>query len=156
VTEVERETDYVCGVSVLATRRFLEEVGLMEESYFLYFEELDWAVRGAAFARVYAHDSVVYHREGRSTGASTDWRKKSELSDYYTLRSRLLFTRRFFPSALPTVYCGLLGAALNRLLRRQFGRAGMVLDIMRDRGQPPLPPRPASRRSHKPRGLVRP
>jgi hypothetical protein len=37
--------DFVNGASMLVGREFLEAVGLMEESYFLYFEELDWAKR---------------------------------------------------------------------------------------------------------------
>lgn len=141
VARVERDTDYVCGASVLVTRAFLDRVGLMADDYFLYFEELDWAIRGRAFRRVYAHDSVVYHREGRSIGSSRDWRQKSALSDYYGLRNRLRFTRRFFPHAAPTVYCGVVGAALNRLRRRQFGRAAMILRILlhRERGAPPPP-----------------
>ena len=35
--------DFVDGASMLASRKFLETVGLMNEMYFLYFEELDWA-----------------------------------------------------------------------------------------------------------------
>ena len=49
--------EYVSGASMLASRAFLENVGLMEESYFLYFEELDWALRARgkfdlAYARI--------------------------------------------------------------------------------------------------------
>lgn len=134
--EVERRADYIAGCSVLVTPRFLKTVGLMDERYFLYFEEIDWATRGSSFARLYAHGSVVYHREGRSIGSSSDWRKKSALSDYYVQRNRLLFTRRFFPAALPSVYCCVLAAALNRLRRGQFRRAAMVIDIVRGRGHP--------------------
>ena len=148
VAAVERATSYVYGASALASRRFLDAVGVMAEDYFLYFEELDWAVRGRAFARRYAHRSVVYHREGRSIGSSSDWRRKSVLSDYYTLRNRLRVTRRFFPWALPAVYCGVVGALLNRLYRRQFRRAMMVAAILGGRSTPPVPAAP--RRGEQP------
>ena len=137
---VERNTDYVCAASVLVTRAFLDAVGLMDERYFLYFEEIDWATRGATFNRAYAHRSVVYHREGRSIGTSRDWRRRSALSDYYSLRNRLVVTGRFFPLALPTVYCTVIGAVLNRLARRQSDRAAMVVRILLGRGRPPAPP----------------
>ena len=40
---------------------FLAKVGLMDESFFLYFEELDWTIRGRAhFSLGYAPDSIVY------------------------------------------------------------------------------------------------
>jgi hypothetical protein len=42
---VARETDFVLGASLAVSRAFLETVGFMEESYFLYFEEMDWSVR---------------------------------------------------------------------------------------------------------------
>jgi GT2 family glycosyltransferase len=140
VAAVERRTDYVCAASLLVTRAFLDAVGLMEEGYFLYFEELDWATRGAAFDRAYAHRSLVYHREGRSIGTSGDWRTRSALSDYYAVRNRLVVTARFFPLALPFVYCSLIGAVLRRLARRQPDRAVMVVRILVGRGRPPSSP----------------
>ena len=58
---------------MLSSRVFLEDVGLMEESYFLYFEELDWAMRAKkAFKLGYARESVVYHKEGASIGTHSN------------------------------------------------------------------------------------
>ena len=97
--------DYINGASTLASRSFLEKIGLMEESYFLYFEEMDWAMRARGkFALGYARDSVIYHKEGATIGTNLDRRKRSLLSDQYLSRNRVLFTRRFVPWALPTVF----------------------------------------------------
>ncbi len=137
--KVEREMGYVYGASLLVRREFLEAVGLMSEDYFLYFEELDWALRGSAYELAYAPDAVVYHKEGRSIGSNADGRRTSALADYYALRNRLSLTRRFFPGALPTVYCGLLGAAVNRLRRGQFHRAVTALQILVGVARPPEP-----------------
>jgi GT2 family glycosyltransferase len=41
-TQVEYMMDYVAGASMLVSRVFLRTVGVMNERYFLYFEELDW------------------------------------------------------------------------------------------------------------------
>jgi GT2 family glycosyltransferase len=46
--EVEKKMGYVIGASMLVRRQFLEEIGLMEEGYFLTFEEIDWATRAKA------------------------------------------------------------------------------------------------------------
>ena len=43
--DVARDTDFVLGASLAVTRPFLETVGPMEDRYFLYFEEIDWATR---------------------------------------------------------------------------------------------------------------
>jgi GT2 family glycosyltransferase len=136
---VERSMSYVDGASLFVRREFLDAVGLMSERYFLYFEELDWALRGADYELAYAPDAVVYHKEGRSIGSHADGRRTSALADYYALRNRLLLTRQFFPAALPTVYCGLLGAAVNRMRRGQFRRALTALRILLGTAPPPEP-----------------
>ena len=69
--QVARETDFVLGASLAVSRAFLETVGFMEEGYFLYFEEIDWAVRNRGrFAITFAHGAIVYHKEGGSIGSS--------------------------------------------------------------------------------------
>lgn len=82
---------YIAGASMLLTSEFIRDVGLMEESYFLYFEEIDWAVRARPhWKTAIAIDSIVYHKEGASIG--TDSRaKRSQLSQYYLQRNLIRF-----------------------------------------------------------------
>jgi GT2 family glycosyltransferase len=86
-TNVEQNIDYVSGASMLVSAEFLRVIGLMEEEYFLYFEELDWAVRsGGQFLMGYAPKSIVYHKEGAAIGTnSTDPAQKSALADYFDI-----------------------------------------------------------------------
>ncbi len=129
---VERQLFGIQGASVLVTREFLERVGLLAEEYFLYFEEQDWAVRArrSGFQLVFSAASVVHHKEGASTGGSSRApMEKSRLSDYHLIRSRLLFTRKFYPYALPSVYIGLVGTIFNRIRRRQRDRIPMLISL---------------------------
>jgi GT2 family glycosyltransferase len=128
---VARETDFVLGASLAVSRAFLETVGFMDESYFLYFEEMDWAVRNRGrFATAFAHGAIVYHKEGGSIGSSTRKGQRSALSEYYLMRSRIRFYRRNFPLLWPLQYP--LGFALvgRRLLRRQPDKARAMLKAM--------------------------
>ena len=126
---IESCLDYVVGASLLVSRSFLRDIGLLSEDYFLYHEEIDWATRARGrYGIAYAHESIVYHKEGGSTGSSRDPALKSRTADYYSIRSRLRFTRAHYPLILPTVYLGLVIAIANRLRRRQPERA---LDILR-------------------------
>ena len=101
---VEKEMSYVSGASILVSKRFLETVGLMEESYFLYFEEIDWAQRAAGrFKLAYAPDSIVYHKEGGTIGSSQSGRFRSPKSFYWLTRSRVRFTLKYHPIAIPSV-----------------------------------------------------
>ena len=130
---VESRLDYVYGAAMLVTRPFLRDVGLMEERYFLYFEELDWALRGKkmGYRLGYAPRSTVFHVQGASTGADARFpARRSYLSDYYGVRGRILFTAKFYPYFLPLVYGVLAFAALRRVARRQPERLAMVLSLM--------------------------
>ena len=129
--EVERAMSYVLGASMLVTRAFLEKVGLMAEDYFLYYEELDWAMRARGrFSLGYAPSSIIWHKEGASIGSSSAPARRSALSDYYGARNRLLFMRRFFPWRMPSVYTGIVLSILKRLKRGQPERARELFRIM--------------------------
>ena len=125
---IARQTDFVLGASLAVSRAFLETIGLMEESYFLYFEEIDWAVRGRGkFVTAFAHAAVVYHKEGGSIGSSGVAGGRSTMSEYYMLRSRHAFIRRHRPWLLPVH--GLLSVSLiaRRLLRGNRAQAAAML-----------------------------
>ncbi len=119
--DIEARMDYVVGASMMASRRFIEQVGLMTEDYFLYFEELDWAMRAkaAGFKLAYAPDSVVFHKEGATIGSSHRQRG-SMLSLRFLNRNRLLFTRRFFPHHLWSVRRRMVFEILVFLKRRDW------------------------------------
>jgi len=125
---VRVEIDYVEGASMLVSRAFLEKVGLLEESYFLYFEEVDWAARARGkYLLGFSPESVVYHKEGASIGSSQERGKRSLVSVQWMTRSKVLVTRRFWPWALPTVMATVALGSLERLLRGDWRRAGSIL-----------------------------
>lgn len=130
---VEKDMDYVVGASQLVRMSFINDIGLMSEDYFLYFEEIDWAVRGQdRYGLAYAPESVVYHKIGASIGTSSNPRRKSHFCDYYTLRNRLLFTRKYYPSVLPGVYAGLLIELMVRLLMGRWDLVCMICSLLVD------------------------
>jgi GT2 family glycosyltransferase len=87
------ELDWVTGANMLVSPIFIERAGLMEESYFLYFEEVDWAFRrGELPIVVVAAD--VFHRSGTSIGSGAFGRRPSPFSNYFNHRNRIRFARR--------------------------------------------------------------
>ncbi|HSA99737.1 MAG TPA: glycosyltransferase family 2 protein [Anaerolineales bacterium] len=82
--------DWVSGASMIVRREVLEQVGLMDEGYFLYFEEVDFCRRAqrAGWECWYVPESRVMHLEG----ASTDIRATAKRRAKYWYDSR----RRFF------------------------------------------------------------
>lgn len=114
---VEKSINFIYGASVMASREFIETVGLMDERFFLYCEEQDWAYSAAGrFELAYAPDAIVWHKEGCSTGFSRTAFNPRRL--WNLLRSRLLLTYKHNPLALPIVCSSILYAALRMLWRR--------------------------------------
>jgi GT2 family glycosyltransferase len=131
VDDVEATMSFVIGASMLVSMRFIDEVGLMSEDYFLYFEEIDWVMRSKAkFRLAFARASTVYHKVGASAGSHLDWRKRSRISDLCAIRNRLLITRRHFAPYYPLVFITVVGVLIRRLLRGQPDRAKEVLRML--------------------------
>lgn len=128
---IEHWMNYVVGASLLVSKKFLMTVGLMEEEYFLYFEELDWALRAKGlFSLAYAPNSIVYHKVGASIGTSSNPLKKSYTCDFYSVKNRLLFTRKYYPYALPTIYATLGIAIMVRALCGNWKRVVMIWRLL--------------------------
>ena len=125
---VAAETDFIIGASLAVSRQFVATVGLMSEAYFLYFEEIDWAMRNdGRFKTTFAQGAIVYHKEGGSIGSSAIAGARSTLSDYWMTRSRLRFIARFRPLLLPWHAVLTVFLALRRLLRRQPRKAAAIV-----------------------------
>lgn len=129
---VQLDVDYPIGASLFVTEEFIRKVGLMDERYFLYYEEMDWAERGRrlGFRPAVALHSRVEHKEGASTGSHGGVRNKSLLSERYGVVNRLRITRKFWPHYLPVVWASLWLVVLDRLVHREFRRAALVLRLM--------------------------
>lgn len=133
---VEAQMDFIVGASLCVSADFLKEIGLMEESYFLYFEEADWAARNKGkFPMLYAERSVVFHKEGGAIGSSSEKGARSEISEFYLARGKVMFTIRHYPYALPTVCATLIAQILRRIWRRQFDKAWIIFSVLCGRRQ---------------------
>lgn len=125
---VNRRLDFPLGASMLVSRDFLESVGLLEERFFLYFEEIDWMLRARGrFALAYTPHALVWHWEGGACNASQIRSgEKSELADYHFQRSRLLCVRKHFPTLFPLALATLFVSAIRRVMRGQWRRLSML------------------------------
>ena len=85
-----RAVPHAHGAALLVSREALDGAGLMDEGYFLYYEELDWCerIRRAGFDVMLDGDRAIWHRESVSTGAD------SAFKTYWINRSRIRFMRR--------------------------------------------------------------
>jgi GT2 family glycosyltransferase len=129
--DIEARTAYVVGASMFVTADFIRNVGLMCDDYFLYFEEIDWAARGAGrFSLAYAPQSVVFHKVGASSA-----KKMGEFSLNLLYRNRIRFTSRFMPQRLGAVKRDFLFELLRHLLKRRWMPARLATRALLDFGK---------------------
>jgi GT2 family glycosyltransferase len=121
--EKDSLTNFVHGAAMMVSREVIMKVGLMAESYFLYYEELDWGGRiaKAGYELWYVHNSMILHKESISTG------KMSPFKTYYMNRSRLLYMRRnisgltFLIAIIYQLFISIPKNALVFMLKGSFG-----------------------------------
>ena len=84
------EVDSVIGACVMVRREAIEQVGLLDEDYFLFLEETDWCYRmkQAGWKVNHVPDVKIDHFQGKSAAAE----KKKARIEYF--RSRYLFFKK--------------------------------------------------------------
>jgi GT2 family glycosyltransferase len=87
-----REVHYVSGACLMVRKRTIEQVGLLDEDYFMYAEEMDWCYRmkKLGWKVYYLPTAEVIHYGGQSSKAIP-----AETFQYH-LRSLLLFFRKHY------------------------------------------------------------
>lgn len=124
--DIERRMDYVIGASMFLPVPVYRQLGPLNEAYFLYYEELDWAARLKPGQRqTVCLDAIVYHKEGGSAGSRSAGRP-SDTSLYYLHASLLRYVGRWHPWFLPFALWRVAREAVHFLRRRDL-RAVQVL-----------------------------
>jgi GT2 family glycosyltransferase len=103
------EVDAVNGAFMLCRREAIEEVGLLDEGYWLYMEDLDWCHRfwDAGWKVFYEPAGVALHVKGASSG-----RRRAPRQEIAFHRGMARFYRRFDgprhnPAVNAAVYTGI-------------------------------------------------
>jgi GT2 family glycosyltransferase len=117
------QLDYVSGGCLLTRLSTLRSVGLLDERYFIYGEDIDLCLRmrKAGFRIGHAPRAVVWHKGGGTAIHG------GPFSDYHNVRSSLLFVHKHYPYLLPaaTAY-SVYRCVLPKLVRRQWPRLAAV------------------------------
>ncbi|MGH2541898.1 MAG: glycosyltransferase family 2 protein [Ardenticatenaceae bacterium] len=85
-----RAVDYIFGTAMLIPRRVLEDVGLFDEAFFLYYEDMDLCLRiqAAGYRLYHIPDVSVQHQISAST------RSVSAMRYYHKARASVIFFRK--------------------------------------------------------------
>jgi GT2 family glycosyltransferase len=115
--DVTKEVDYLTGCCMLVKREVIETVGMLDEKYHMYGEDVDWCVRAsrAGYELLYIPSSLVWHKLSVSTGGHLSWFK-----NWNKLKSRLRLMvcyARWYQ--WPTILIGVLVEAIQGYLHNR-------------------------------------
>lgn len=88
------EVDYVTGCALFASAATFKEVGLLNESFFLTYEETDWCYRARAKGHkcIFVPDAKLWHKVSSAFGGAD-----SPLVGYFMQRNKLLWVKKHLP-----------------------------------------------------------
>lgn len=105
-TDPERthEVDAVSGAFLMIRKQVVEEIGLLDERFFMYGEELDWCLRAkrAGWTVMYHPDAQIVHYKGESTKYNS---RKAAIEFY---RAMYLFHKKHFAKNHSPVVNGMI------------------------------------------------
>jgi len=90
-----KETDFATGCCILIKKEVFEKIGLLDNKYFLYWEDNDFCQRAkkAGFKVCFAPGAVIWHKNASSSGGAG-----KQTSVYYQTRNRLIFAFKYAPT----------------------------------------------------------
>jgi len=93
---VQEETLFPSGSAALYRRAMLDQIGVFDESFFLYCEDTDLGLRArwAGWKCLYVTEAVVEHHYSHSAG------RASPVKAYYVERNRLFVVAKNFPARM--------------------------------------------------------
>lgn len=129
----EQQIDWLPGASMMVRREVFESIGLMDEGYFLYYEETDFCLQAkrAGWSCWYVPQSRVMHILGQSTGVTATNQQPKRLPQYW-FDSR----RRYFLKNHGWLYAAVVD--LSWLVGFSLWRARRVLQRKPDADPPKL------------------
>jgi N-acetylglucosaminyl-diphospho-decaprenol L-rhamnosyltransferase len=119
------QTGWVAGASMLIRREVFEAIGLLDETYFMYFEEVDFCLQAkrAGWPCWYLPESRVVHLVGQSSGVTDTKRPPKRLPTYWFNSRRYYFLKNhgwFYTALTDAVFMvGLSLLSLRRVIQRK-------------------------------------
>jgi hypothetical protein len=109
-----QKAEYLTGCCLLVKRAVIENIGLMPEDYFLYYEDVDWslAARRAGFKCIFVPRAKIWHKCSRSAVEG------SPAYIYYHIRNGLLLAQRYAPWYIkPMVHLDVIWRVLKQPIK---------------------------------------
>lgn len=123
------ETDVANGACVIIRREVFEKVGLLDASFFLYWEDADFSARvyRAGYKVMYYPETCMWHKVSASTGGSG-----SPTNDYFLTRNRFYYSMRY--SSMRTKFAVFRDTVKQILIGRTWQKWGAIDALLGRKG----------------------
>lgn len=119
VTQDDLISDVIQGASFIAPAKIIDQLGFMDEDFFLYWEEFDYSFRlaqqGIKFICVLSA-RMLHKKEGTPSSESFNL---DRVRVYYRIRNRIIFWQRYFPEKSKQFINRELREHIKWLIKRQ-------------------------------------
>jgi GT2 family glycosyltransferase len=136
-----KEVPWITGCCFLTTSKIVKEVGLLDQRFFIYYEDTDWSfkIRNLGYKLIFNPEATIYHEVGMSNENRKNHSEGtiSPFSHYMTVRNHIYIIKRYSKGL------NLIGAWTNQLfkfigyvvyftIRGRFSKLKFVLRGFRD------------------------
>jgi GT2 family glycosyltransferase len=124
-----RRMDFITGACMLMSADTLRRVGLIDERYFIYCEDVDLSlrIRRAGLRLVLVPGAEMWHKNGGVM------KHRSARHDYYMVRNSLLLVHKLYPALLPAAMAfSLYRCVVPKLVRGDWQRLRAVRGAYKD------------------------
>ena len=121
--DVSKKVSFMTGCCMLIPTDIIKKVGLLDEDFFLYCEDLDYSCRIVknGYKLIYEPKAVIYHKVSASTG------KVSDIYTYYMVRNKYYIIKRHIKGIYRCI-AGLYSALENykRVLSKEYSKEAVM------------------------------
>jgi GT2 family glycosyltransferase len=118
------EVDCVVGAFMLVRQKTIEEVGLLDETFFMYGEDIDWCyrIKAANWKIIYFSDAKIIHYKGASYS-----KKQNKRLTYEFYRAMYIFYNKHYKAGYPWIttaatYLGIWGICKLKMFKNYIKR----------------------------------
>jgi len=140
-SEVLKEPDWITGCAFLIRNDVIKKTGLLDESLFMYYEDVDYSfrIKNEGYSLIYHPESVVYHIAGASTRAKEKGKEGflNPIVHYYLIRNKIWLLKKYLKpvqwisaGTINALY--LSGTLVYFILRRRFVKLKMAIRAIKD------------------------
>lgn len=123
----EKDLDYVTFASVLIRQEVLNDVGLMDDNFFMYWEDADYCLRAKKknWKIGVCQTTKIYHAEGGSL------KKNNAKRDFYFTQSLVRFLKLYAPHPKSTLMLNLVIRLSRRIMRGDIQSLMSILNAVK-------------------------